>query len=363
MLVFIPGLLCYRTTLLTKLRLKAMESSMSDSTAQQILPSGLVELEKQTLKKEDGNREPLRVCTQSERKKHIQKICNHIPMNYRRIPALYVSHKHKVAFCEVTKSACTTAKTVLVDMELMKTNGTIPNNEIIHQGEFLKQYGIKKEKYTRRIRDYLKFIIVRDPFSRLVSAYRDKMSINTGSYKYHNIRENIINWYYKNRTNETFIRYPKKMLENIMTKALYNDDIDYQVKMPEFISFIQSDKKFHDDIHFRPYILACNPCIVQYDIIMRQETLDYDAVYLLSKIPHRYYPNLLPIRNKKTDLSGGINLNPKNLTNYFKDVSLEQMEKLKKTFFAERIFLGYRFNLQTLTGSCSIRTENGENCC
>ena len=120
------------------------------------------------------------------------------------------------------------------------------------------------------------FLIARNPFERLVSAYRNKI---IGRSKIPNIRRAILA---KNRT-LTAPRDPT---------------------FKEFVSYILDE--FHSgqclDLHWAPVYEVCNPCHVNLTHIIKFETFDRDSSALLQKtnLSHLLLPDrelILPEQN------------------------------------------------------------------
>lgn len=104
---------------------------------------------------------------------------------------------NKVAYCFIQKCGCTTWKTM---MAKLATNGSVELNQRIHAQYYtkLKKYGLEYKWYTPsevkvELTGYTKFIVVRNPFHRLVSAYNDKVVRSTYAAKYFRMYFNWIN--------------------------------------------------------------------------------------------------------------------------------------------------------------------------
>ena len=115
--------------------------------------------------------------------------------------------------------------------------------------------------------NYTKFIFVRHPFERLVSAYQDKFA---GSNKIFQVAvgKEIIKKYRKQPT--------QLSLQN-----------GHDVTFPEFVSYVIDEWKQCQtqlDVHWRPIIDLCHPCAMEYDFIGKFETLNQDVDYLLQTL-------------------------------------------------------------------------------
>ncbi|KAJ8369678.1 hypothetical protein SKAU_G00097060 [Synaphobranchus kaupii] len=101
---------------------------------------------------------------------------------------LIVDDQHRLLYCYVPKVACTNWKRVLM---VLTGDGRyhdplqIPANEAHVAGRLRSLSEFSTAEINRRLRTYLKFVFVREPFERLVSAYRNKFtrSYNTAFHK------------------------------------------------------------------------------------------------------------------------------------------------------------------------------------
>ena len=111
-----------------------------------------------------------------------------------------------------------------------------------------------KANRAYRMRRYFKFVFVRHPLTRLVSAYRQKIEFNG------------------------------KRTPFIMKHLRSNTSDKSPVSFQEFTSFVLRGKgKLVRNEHWATYNNLCNFCEVQYDFIGRLEFLEKDAHYLFQK--------------------------------------------------------------------------------
>lgn len=102
-----------------------------------------------------------------------------------------------------------------------------------------------------------KFLIVRHPLQRLLSAYRDKLEhMQDREYYYKRFGRHIAHRY-RQTGNETKL----------------------EPTFEEFLQFIVKEKYF--DEHWAPYYQTCKPCIVNYDYILKFETLERDQNFFI----------------------------------------------------------------------------------
>ena len=165
-----------------------------------------------------------------------------------------VDDKNKIIYCSIPKVSSTTWKRVLADLR-----GLDKNIEKIHSKNlwrWLYQYSEKER--SKRIKTYFKFIFVREPLHRLLSAYKDKfMRRGTGCSRV--ARQQIVKAY-----------RPQDYTPNYS---------DINITFAEFIQYFSNDVP--RDQHWRQYEKLCHPCVINYDFIGHLETLEDDAPLLL----------------------------------------------------------------------------------
>ena len=173
---------------------------------------------------------------------------------------IHVNDKYKFIFCTIPKSACTNWKRVFLAI-----SDTYPDKDYVMN----EMPGIKVHstynKYCKRLSDYstteieerLKtyknIIFVRDPFERMLSAYRDKMF----------------------RNDHEFFR---NMADHIKSKRSIETSKSKNVTFVEFVQYLTDPDTFETSYnpHWARYSDLCQPCVVQYNFIGKFETLDAD---------------------------------------------------------------------------------------
>lgn len=202
----------------------------------------------------------------------------------KELDHLIVDDRHGIIYCYVPKVACTNWKRIMIVLsESLLVDGVpyqdpmdVPT-ELIHNSslhftfnKFWKRYG----KFSRhlmkiKLKKYTKFLFVRDPFVRLISAYRNKFE----------------------QENEDFYkRFAVVMLKRFSN---YSDPPASVVDAfaagirPTFLNFIQylldpnTEKEMPFNEHWRQMYRLCHPCQINYDFVGKLETLDEDAEHLL----------------------------------------------------------------------------------
>lgn len=85
-----------------------------------------------------------------------------------------VNHRHRIIFCPIPKNACTLFKLMIVEHSDSQHHFQ-KSNENIHSYTAMQcnGFGVDHLEYLQS-KEFFKFVILRNPFERLVSAYLDK---------------------------------------------------------------------------------------------------------------------------------------------------------------------------------------------
>ena len=174
------------------------------------------------------------------------------------MPSLYrfqVIESPPVVFCMVPKVASRQWRAIFKQLRLHK--GQLLSN--LDQYDAADVWNYLKKSY--------KFMFVREPFERLLSAYKDKF-----------VSTRTVDRYMLETYGRKIIR---KFRPNATQRALEAGD---DVTFPEFIEYILKEG-IHEGLnwHWNTYDDQCRPCSVEYDFVGRFEYLAQDAQYVLKK--------------------------------------------------------------------------------
>ena len=120
------------------------------------------------------HRSSVPVCTSQER-------LNYIRRQYRRYnvtsqhSTLLVNDKKRLAYCYIEKCGSTTLKTFMTALNNRSAHTRIKSH--IHAPHHLTRLGLRflNTADVAAIADYRKFVVIRHPMDRLLSAYHDKL--------------------------------------------------------------------------------------------------------------------------------------------------------------------------------------------
>ncbi len=240
----------------------------------------------------------------------------------------FIIHNHlfyKFAFNFIPKVACTTWKKIFDQLESSRRYLGLSNanmNDVKSHWNSLKQYR--------------KAVFVREPLTRLLSAYLSKFCNHNKTQRIweHAIGRYIV-WHYRNCT-------PPTAPPNSTAAAPFMD-----ITFTEFIRFIieigNGMPLNGGTDHFLPQHWVALPCENQYDFIGHFENLSTEAPYLLKFLGVADQVIFPPIRSSRAAW---------NLVDEYRKVPLELVYKLGEYYYEDYQLFGYSFNdtLKKITG-------------
>lgn len=335
-LMFVTKYINFRVTDVYGERVAAQNWTVSGTRAVQ--PQPVASPERTTLRSDQPSAEPTEMDWQpvvEKRNELLSSVCKnvslrnltHVSISKFVLDRVFVSDKHKILFCQTPKVGNTQWKKVLIVL-----NGAFPSVEeipenIVHDHEkngLPRLSSLTPQEITHRLSSYFKFLIVRDPFERLISAFKDKFVNNPRFepwYK-HDIAPVIIRKYRKNHREsdgasglhfEDFVRYL--------------GDVEGRRRM---------DRQFGEHvIHWVTYAELCAPCEIHYDVVGHHETLEQDAPHILKSAGIEElvsYPSIPP---------GITRYNRTKVEQYFSGISKRDVRRLYARYQGDFLLFGY----------------------
>ncbi|XP_054752860.1 carbohydrate sulfotransferase 11-like [Lytechinus pictus] len=226
---------------------------------------------------------------QPRRKQHLNNMCHKsLPMNHphhihnETLKHLYVNEKYKFVYCSVPKAGCTNWKRVMMAINNSSLDVTSISRDDAHHGNMKTLIDYPEDERKRILSHYQKFLFTRDPFVRLLSAYKDKfMGIRNLECERHS-------YYFKNIAADIMSRFRK----SVSRKTLQNGE---GVRWTEFIRYIiNTNDRMQLNEHWQSTNSLCAPCSISYDYIGKLETVREDSARLLRRFEIRdkriFYP-------------------------------------------------------------------------
>lgn len=241
---------------------------------------------------------------------------------------IFVCDKHKILFCQTPKVGNTQWKKVLIVLNGMFSKvEAIPEN-LVHDHErngLPRLSSMTDTEIRQRLNSYFKFFIVRDPFERLISAFKDKFVKNPRFepwYK-HDIAPAIIRKY---------------------RRSHHDDSESVGLQFEDFVRYLgdksgrqRLDRQFGDHIiHWLTYAELCAPCDISYNVVGHHETLESDAPYILTAAGIAdlvSYPNIPP---------GITRYNHTKVERYFTGISQRDVRRLYASYQGDFSLFDYQ---------------------
>ncbi|XP_029931607.1 carbohydrate sulfotransferase 12-like [Myripristis murdjan] len=251
-----------------------------------------------------------------------QRILANMPKN--KLANLIVDDKHGIIYCYIPKVACTNWKRVMFVLNQTEPYQDPMNisGDLVHVPntfKLLNSFPLPEMK--ARLEHYTKFLFVRDPFVRLISAYRDKFQ-RKNEYYYLNFARDMLRKY-SNQSN------PPKSVDEAFASDL----------RPSFNNFIQylldprTEKKEPFEPHWRQMHRLCHHCLIEYDFVGHQESLQEDAEHLLRILKLQDVIKFPPSYDNMTSATW--------MSDWFRAVPLEARRKLYKLYEMDFKLFGY----------------------
>ncbi|XP_022088934.1 carbohydrate sulfotransferase 11-like [Acanthaster planci] len=213
---------------------------------------------------------------QMERRSHVNKACSNYPklsqgsLNMETLRHIYVHEKHKILYCFVPKVGCSNWKRVLMVLAgLREETEGISSNEAHFKNGMKRLSALTPSEQKIRLKTYTKFMYARQPFLRILSAYRNKFA-DIKMYRkepyFQGFAKRIMKHYRKDAT-------PRELQtgENIT----WHEWVTYLTNPTERAGF---------DDHWQEIYKMCSPCKVKYDYLGKLETIGDDARYMLTSL-------------------------------------------------------------------------------
>uniref|UniRef100_A0A452TN90 Carbohydrate sulfotransferase n=4 Tax=Ursus TaxID=9639 RepID=A0A452TN90_URSMA len=249
---------------------------------------------------------------------------------------LIVDDRHGVIYCYVPKVACTNWKRVMIVLsESLLDRGApyrdpldIPR-EYVHNSsthltfnKFWRRYG----KFSRhlmkiKLKKYTKFLFVRDPFVRLISAFRSKFQLENEEF-YRKFAVPMLKMY----ANHTGL--PASVSEAFSAGL--------KVSFANFIQYLldpRTEKLAPFNEHWRQVHRLCHPCQIDYDFVGKLETLEQDAAQLLRLLKVDKLLHFPPSYRNRTASSWE--------EHWFATIPLAWRQQLYKLYEADFVLFGY----------------------
>lgn len=196
--------------------------------------------------------------------------------------------------------------------------------------------------------DLKTFVIVRHPFERLVSAFRDKLE------HFHN--QNLeADFYYKIYGKKIVKRFRKAAIEKF-GENYFSEENHFGSLLPrkkrtadlpifwEFVQYVIGIPPRSFDEHWKPNYLFCSFCKIDYRAIVKHENLAEEEPEL------KIWMNVTNLPEKHHHVIREKNISSKEITNkYFELLTDEDIFKLYQIYKLDFQMFNYTFQIRNIT--------------
>ena len=190
--------------------------------------------------------------------------------------------------------------------------------------------------------NYTKFMIVRHPFDRLLSAYYNILYYQSGMFG-------------------------PAWMPNYLHHVFHADSVNETLFTLEYFLRLVTDPGWFGylDRHWTPYTDLCDPCSIEYDYVLRLETLEQDAVPVLKALGLKEGFNI-GTENRETRLGDDIpikkGLGSLHLSEYG-GITEPLMRNVTYRYRLDFEKFGYMFDSGSGIAGCRVDTGEGLMCC
>ncbi|KAM9826618.1 carbohydrate sulfotransferase 8 isoform 3-T3 [Syngnathus typhle] len=260
------------------------------------------------------------------RRQIIKKMCAKYKSNVSKtitqdqVKNIFVEDKHKVLYCQVPKAGCSNWKRTLMVLAGVTSDPHSITHDTAHFGNFLKTLNsFDRQGIMRRLNSYTKVMFVREPFERVVSAYRDKFE-NPNDYYHKGFGRPIISKYRPNATRSALAS---------------GNGVTFQ----EFVQYLLDvHRPVGIDIHWEPANQLCNPCLIDYDFIGKFENMEEEADLLLRLVGAPRNLTLPKFKDRNTsDERTSLKLTQK----YFERIGAVERQRVYDFYYMDYLMFNY----------------------
>ena len=210
---------------------------------------------------------------------------------------------------------------VMLTGEVNATGPEQLKSHLVH-GDYQKHYLRNLANYTmpeisHRINNYYKFMFVREPLERLLSAYRNKFTEKYSDYFQIRFGRKIVKRYRTNPTNRSLAK-------------------GHDVTFNEFVKYLTDPRITNFNAHWQHYYKLCLPCQLQYDFIGKYEHLKEDVDKVLY---HLGLENAIhfPQTRHHSKTTGSV------VKAFFRNITSQEVHDLWKLYSVDYRMFGYRY--------------------
>ena len=241
-------------------------------------------------------------------------------------------------FCFVPKSGSTHLKIMFLANQGLIPQSAKDLNKYIQNGIKMASFGkLNQTEKATALQDYFKFVLVRNPLERVVSAYRDKiirLPLSTlEDREFNDLRKSIFQYNHPVEYDQWAEHVTANgSLDVSLSLRTFGDLVNY---------FIAEPRKdlIHLNEHFQTVLELCQPCLVRYDYYGNFKSYSDDVEVLMDKVhaPKHLLRSGDYSKNSKKAATGDV------YQSYYKELSFAQKKALLRVLSAELDFYYHLF--------------------
>lgn len=230
-------------------------------------------------------------------------------------------------YCYVPKVACTNWRRIMLVLSgkvkvknVLDLSARDVHGRYKHLVPTLSSFNKAEIQY--RLDNYFKFMFVREPFERLLSAFRNKFQSTVATsfyFRKHYGRSIVRRFRASEEGSSGDEQRPNEGLENV------------KVRFDEFLQYLVDPmRKEGLNEHWAKYHRLCRPCSVQYDFVGKYETIGRDAEYVLRSVHADHVVNF-PQRSATYKHNGTVSY----LGDYYRDIAPSLLRRVYRSYQAD----------------------------
>ena len=186
-----------------------------------------------------------------------------LDIRLKNLNRIFVFPKYKLLYCAIPKVGCASWKLLFLYLHghIKSQHGTSDPHAMADRS-FQKLSQMQPEAASKALKEYTSFVFVRNPYTKILSAYNDKFVRHPVLGKW---RQMVRGWSLKNRPG---FKPPPGGAWN--------------VSFDEFVRHYNGAK--YKEVHWEDMHKLCHPCHVHYNFIGFYETLEADSDYILDHV-------------------------------------------------------------------------------
>lgn len=221
---------------------------------------------------------------------------------------VHISEKNRYIYFETPKVACSSVKATLIKNEIEESNLSM---NLIHSKKDIPFLSPKEFGYDNFINalssdKYYKFTFVRNPYSRVLSAFLSKFKWN----------------------NKIKIRFYR----------LNNIDSDTALSFSDFLEYLSSNVSYDMDPHWRPQYNQISGLAKEMDFIGRFDNFENDLGTVINKI---FGTNAIALFDTRKELGQQETKSSDKIDEYYREKEFDLVSEIYKKDFLE---FGYNQN-------------------